>query len=331
MGSIKKILTRAIFIVVFLVLAFVVFFLISLGSPGKGEKRQDFVVRSGWGAYAVAKELHQQGLIKSRRAFLWYLRLSGKINELKKGVYEIHDGMSGFYVADLLTSGRTKSISFTIPEGYNNRQIGDLLTEKGFFHSRAEFLHYASDKDLLEKYKIPAKTAEGYLFPETYTVPVGYDKKKIIALMIEQFFESTKDLPLPRDPVERHNLVILASIVEREAQVKEERPLIAGVFHNRLKANYPLESCATIQYLFERPKKKLYYKDLEINSPYNTYKHRGLPPSPISNPGLEAIKASLNPAQTSYKFFVVKGDGSHHFSQSYAEHLKMKKLYLGSH
>lgn len=314
-------------LLLFLLLGTIYYF---LGPTGSGENKIDFVIKPGWGANVVVSQLYQKGLLKSRKAFLFYLALTGKLNEFKKGVYELHNGMNAITLAQILTSGKTKSITFTIPEGFNNRQIGDLLTEKGLFSSRNEFLEYAKNPEILKEFQIPASTAEGYLFPETYTVPMGYDKKKIIRLMIEQFFESTKNLNFPQDPKERHKFVILASIVEREAQLKEERPIIAGVFQNRLQANYPLESCATIQYLFEKPKKKLYLKDLEIPSPYNTYKNKGLPPTPISNPGLEAIKATLSPAKTDYKFFVVKGDGSHHFSTNYREHLEMKKKYLGN-
>ncbi len=301
-----------------------------LGAPGRGEKTVEFVVRSGWGANAVIHHLAQENLIKSRTAVAWYLRLTGKSGNLKKGIYTLNDGMSAPQIVDILTSGKTKTVTFTIPEGYNNRQIGDLLVAKGLFSSRDEFLKTASDPALLTRNNIPAPTAEGYLFPETYTIPVDYDKVKIVQAMIDEFRERVAKLEgFPTDPLKRHELVILASIVEREAQLKEERALIAGVFHNRLAANYPLESCATIQYLFDKPQKRLYFKDLEIDSPYNTYKHRGLPPGPIANPGLPAIEATLRPEKTNYKFFVVKGDGGHHFSQSYREHLQMKQKYLG--
>ncbi len=299
------------------------------GSTGDGQKQVEFEVKSGWGANVVIARLHKEKLIKSRTYFKLLLTIRGQKNSLKRGIYTINDGMSSGEIIDVLTSGRTKTIAITLPEGLNNRQIGDRLVTKGFFASRDEFLAMASNKEILTKFKIPAKTTEGYLFPETYNFPKNYDKKKIVEKMVQTFIDKTKSIEgFPTDPKARHDLVILASIVEREAQLKEERSLIAGVFANRLEANYPLESCATIQYLFDKPRKRIYFRDLERPSPYNTYINRGLPPGPISNPGKAAIKASLKPEETNYKFFVVKGDGSHHFSRTFNEHVRAKNRYI---
>ena len=257
------------------------------------------------------------------------MRLKGKSDELKRGLYNLDNGMSASEIIDAITSGQTKTVKITIPEGYNNRQIGDLLTEKGFFTSRKEFLPHAENPALLTRFQIPAKTTEGYLFPETYYIPVGYPKKAIISMMVKQFFKKTAKIKnFPENPRARHQKVILASIVEREAKLKEERAMIAGVFANRLSIGQPLESCATIQYLFEKPRKRIYYQDLEIESPYNTYKHKGMPPGPIASPGYEALNAAVNPEATEYKYFVVRGDGSHVFSKTFREHNRAKNEYL---
>ncbi len=297
---------------------------------GDGSRKVEFTLKSGWGSNRVISELYKKGVIRSRTAFKLLLRYRNKTNDLKKGLYVIHDGMSVDEIIRILVGGRTKTVSFTIPEGYHNRQIGELLAEKGFFRTQEEFLKYASSRKLRDRYKIPAPSVEGYLFPDSYTFPVGYDKTGILVHMIDNFFEKTSGLKgFPADPRKRQRLVIIASIVEREARLKEERPVIAGVFLNRLKKNYPLESCATIQYLFKKPKKKIYYNYLKIESPYNTYLNKGLPPGPISNPGLHAIEAALNPEKTDYLFFVVKGDGSHKFSKSFGEHARAKKKYIG--
>jgi UPF0755 protein len=297
---------------------------------GDGSRKVEFTLKSGWGSNRVISELYKKGVIRSRTAFKLLLRFRNRTNSLKKGLYVIHDGMSVDRIINILASGRTKTVTFTIPEGYHNRQIGELLTEKGFFKSGKEFLKYASSRKLREKYRIPALTVEGYLFPDTYSIPVGYDKMSILSHMIENFFEKTSGLKdFPADPKKLHRLVIIASIVEREARLKEERPVIAGIFLNRLRKNYPLESCATIQYLFKKPKRKIYYNYLKIESPYNTYLNKGLPPGPISNPGLHAIEATLNPEKTDYLFFVIKGDGSHKFSKSFGEHARAKKKYIG--
>lgn len=325
----KKIITAGIALSTVVIIAACAVYLQKTAPTGDGSRSLDFEVKPGWGASVVTSVLAENNLIKSRTFFRLALQMSGNTSEIKKGIYRLNDGMNAGEIIDVITSGVSKALHFTIPEGYHNRQIGDLLTEKGFFKSREDFLRAASDETILKKFKIPAESSEGYLFPDTYSIPVNYPQKKIIEHMISSFFKKTSELEgFPENPKKRHRLVILASIVEREAQRKEERSLIAGVFANRLEKNYPLESCASIQYLFEKPRKRLYYKHLEIDSPYNTYKNRGLPPGPISNPGMAAIKAALHPEDTEYMFFVVKGDGKHHFSESFTEHNRAKKKYI---
>jgi len=297
---------------------------------GDGNKKIDFVVKNGWGASAVTAGLARESLIKSRTGFKIMLFLTGKKSNMKRGIYSLNDSMKPSQIIDILTSGRTKTVTFTVPEGFNNRQIADELVKKGLFVSKDRFIKLASSPAILSKFGITGSSVEGYLFPDTYTIPVGYPEEKIIALMVEHFFEKTSELNgFPAEPKNRQRLVILASIVEREAKVVNERPLIAAVFINRLKKDMPLESCATIQYLFDPPKKRIYFQDLEKISPYNTYRNRGLPAGPISNPGLSSLGAVLNPADTDYIFFVVKGNGEHHFSKDYREHLKAKKEFVG--
>jgi UPF0755 protein len=299
-------------------------------APGSGKRTTDFHVRPGYGSITVGSLLYKEKLIKSRTAFRLYLRLTGKASSLKTGVYSLNNGMSVQEITEILTSGVSKMISLTIPEGYNNRQIAKRFAELGLVKSEKEFHTLAGSKALLKKFNIPGKSVEGYLFPDTYTFPVNYSAKKLLEQMLKNFQTKTSTLPgFPTDRVQRHRLVILASIVEREAKRKEERAVIAGVFANRLKKNLPLESCATIQYLFDKPKIRLYYIHLEKKSPYNTYKHKGLPPGPIANPGLPSIEATLNPEKTDYLFFVVKDDhGRHQFSKTFGEHNRAKKKYI---
>lgn len=302
----------------------------SLRATSDGSRHVDFAVRSGSNLNSVTHRLAEANLIQSQFFFKLYMRLTGKANKIKFGVYDLTDGMSASKIAQALTSGKTKTISITIAEGLHNRQIADLFVAKKFFASRDEFMQFASKKSLLDKYKIPAQSIEGYLFPDTYFLPQGYPKEKIMEHMIDHFYEKTKDIKnFPTDPKKIHETVILSSIVEREAKRKEERPLIAAVFHNRLRDSEPLESCATVQYLFEKPKARLFYKDLEVDSPYNTYKVKGLPPGPIGSPGIAAINATVNPEKTDYKFFVLKGDDAHYFSKDFKEHNAAKKKYIG--
>ena len=259
----------------------------NLRAVSDGSRHVDFAVRSGSNLNSVTARLAEANLIHSPFFFKLYMRMTGKANKIKFGIYDLTDGMPASKLSQALTSGKTKTVSITIAEGLHDRQIADLFVAKKFFASRDEFMQFASKKSILEKYKIPAQSVEGYLFPDTYFLPQGYPKDKIIEHMIEHFYEKVKEVKnFPTEPRKIHEMVILSSIVEREAKRKEERPLIAAVFHNRLRDSEPLESCATVQYLFEKPKARLFYKDLEVESPYNTYKVKGLPPGPIGSPGL---------------------------------------------
>jgi len=303
-------------------------FLINRAS-GDGSVSVDFEVKKGEGTILIANHLQKEGLIGHSLFFRIITLVSGNEGGLQTGLYSLNNAMSMSEIASALTSGKTKTTKITIPEGFNNRQIGDTLVEAGLLSSRQEFLDAAENSEALKKHGMTGKSFEGYLFPETYNVPVGYSAGQIVELMYKTFREKVAKLEgFPTSPEKIHELVILASIVEREAQKKEERPLIAGVFANRIEESYPLESCATIQYLFEKPKKRLYFKDLEIQSPYNTYMNTGMPPGPISNPGMPAIEATLHPVKTKYKFFVVKPDGTHYFSETFNEHIRAKKKFI---
>lgn len=298
---------------------------------GDGETKTEFEVPAGAGAFSVAKRLESEGLVRDGEWFRTYLRLRGLSGELKVGVYELHNGMSVGEIATVLTEGRVRLIALTIPEGWNNRQIGDYLAEKGFVRDRADFLAAARDPDLLRRYNISDSTTEGYLFPETYMVPPNYPVKKILEMMLKRFQQVLADIADGREysPAELRRRIVLASIVEREAVRPEERPLMSQVFLNRLEKRMRLESCATVQYLLDRPRARLYEKDLQIVSPYNTYRNAGLPPGPISNPGRAALEAAFSPQPSEFLYFVLKPDGSHHFSATYSEHLDAKRRYLG--
>lgn len=290
-----------------------------------------FNIEHGSGVFSVSKALAEKNLIRSQNYFKLYMKLTGQDRSLKAGSYEISPSMSTEQIGDLLTEGKVRMVQFTIPEGWNNKQIAEYLVQEGYAKSEEEFLKLTRDPEILKKYNIPGKSTEGYLFPDTYTIAHGYPLPKIHEAMLKHFFTQLKkaDPPGQLSQAELHNKIILASIIEREAVVQEDRPMMARVFLNRLDKSMRLESCATIQYALGKPKKKLYEKDLKIDSPYNTYRNDGLPPGPISNPGLPALKAAFHPAKGDHLFFVLKPDGSHHFANSYKEHLRAKRKYLG--
>lgn len=274
-------------------------------------------VGKGGSARRAASQLKEARVISSENVFLALLKLSGKSQSIKAGTYELAPRMSVFEVIAVLTSGRTAKTRITIPEGYTAKQIAELLGSKGLADENEALGIILKDK------------LEGYLFPDTYFVDAGASAAQILGMMRAQFDRNYTDEMRMRAKELRMTdakIVTLASIIEKEAARAEERPVIAGIFYNRLKKGWFLESCATVQYALGKHKEKLTIKDLAVNSPYNTYRKYGLPPGPICNPGRDSINAALYPAQTEDMFFVVSENGSHAFSRYYGEHLKNKKL-----
>ncbi len=297
---------------------------------GDGSVKTDFEVPQGASSYRTAKNLLESGLIRSESLFVNYLKLTGRASGIKAGIYELHSGMSTSQIADILTAGKVRMTTFTVPEGWHNRQIAEMLAAKGLIGSPDEFLELTRSPEVLSKYGIAAESTEGYLFPDTYTIPLKYPAARIQEAMLRRFFQVLKEVnpEAVSDPFDLQKKVILASIIEREAAKPEELPVMAGVFLNRMQKKMKLESCATVQYLLPKPKQKLLEKDLLISSPYNTYLNKGLPPGPISNPGRAAIAAVYAPQETDALFFVLKPDGSHHFAATYKDHNNAKKMYL---
>ena len=330
-SCIKWVLIKKRIILVVLIFSFLIYSIVSLFdffSPHLKTKKFDFEIFVGQSTYSIIENLYLKKLIHNKTLFKFLLILRNKSNQIKHGIFILEQRMSANQIIDVITSGHTKSIRLTIPEGFNNRQIADRLIKVNFFDSRDDFFQYASDASLLAEYGIPANSTEGYIFPDTYDIPIGYAKKKIMRYFLDHFLQKIQEIEnFPDNNIKRHKLVTLASIIEREAKLKEEISLIAGVFANRLSKNYPLESCATIQYLLKKPRERLYYGDLKIKSPYNTYRNSGLPPGPISSPGLKALEAALYPQKTNYFFFVVRGDGGHIFSETLLAHNRAKKKY----
>ena len=284
------------------------------------------VVKTGMNTNEIGELLYNSGLIKSKAAFKIMARFEGLQNSLQAGDYVLKKNMDIKEIVQMLSQGQTTYTEFTIPEGYTVDQIAKHLEEiklasSNKFKSLAQnSMPYGyNDTQNNVKYK-----AEGFLFPDTYKVPKSMNEEALLQMMMAQF--NNKFTPDMRERAKNMNLsirevTILASLVEKEAKMENERAVIAAVFLNRLRRNMPLQSCATIQYILGYPKAELTIQDTEIPSPYNTYQNKGLPPGPIANPGLASIKAVLYPADTDYLFFVADKEGVHHFSKTYEEHL----------
>jgi len=296
-----------------------------------GEQEQLVHVEKGLNGRQIAHLLADHGLVRDADLLYWLLRLTGADKRLQAGYYVLKPSMNAFEIIEQLQQGRTTSVTVTIPEGFELKQIAARLAQKGLV-DYGKFMELALNAPLVfggdMPLEIPITSLEGYLFPDTYTFSYGQSEAEIIRQMVGRFLEVV--IPEVQDRIGRwglglHELVTLASIVEREVAVDWERPLVASVYLNRLKINMPLQADPTVRYVMEEDRARVLYRDLEIDSPYNTYRSRGLPPGPIASPGLASIMAVLDPAETDYLFFVAKGDGTHQFSRTFAEHVKARQ------
>lgn len=283
----------------------------------------------------IARILMDNDLIKNELIFQLYVKTSGNDVALKAGKFELSKNMDLKEVTNQLVNGEAiiETVKFTIPEGYTVKQIAARLAEQGLVDEE-RFLQLAKEGDFDYEFikQIPddpdiGYKLEGFLFPETYEVKKGASEEEIIDKMLSQFTKEWKPewtTAIEEQGLTMHEAVTLASIVEREVVVDKERPIVAGVFYNRLDDSWSLQSCATVQFILGKQKENLTYDDLEIDNPYNTYVYQGLPPGPIGSPGRSSLEATVYPEEHDYYFFVTKKDnsGEHYFSKTYAEHLK---------
>lgn len=281
----------------------------------------------------IGEILAGKGLIRDKTVFKAITKLKGYESRYMAGTYIMNDNMDIYEIMEEMTNGRiyTETVRFTIPEGFEVRQIADLLEQAGVV-SREDFLKEINEGtfnfSFLQDVSGRDNPLEGYLFPDTYEAYVGESARSIIQRMLKRFEEVAREAGLlewKSDKFSLDDIVILASIIEREAANNSEMPLVSAVFHNRVKIGQKLESCATVQYLLKERKPRLTYDDLEIESPYNTYKVQGLPAGPIASPGAEAIRAAMNPANVDFLYFVLQKDGTHSFSRDYDDFLEDKR------
>jgi UPF0755 protein len=288
-------------------------------------------VRKGETAQSLGLRLERAGLIRNRT--FWYLlfRFSGQT--AKTGTYLIETPITQMAIKKILISGNQVLYRITIPEGVTLKKIASILKDAGIC-SEEDFFAAAGNSDIIKNYGIPNKTMEGYLFPDTYLFPFDYPAELVIKSMADNFFTQVYTFTQQLTAKELNDLVILASIVEREYRIQQEAPLMAGVFLNRLRIGMPLQSCATVEYIITeiqgRPHPKVLFNiDIEINHPYNTYRMAGLPPGPISAPGKIALEAVINPTKSEYLFFRLTdaASGKHYFSRTYDEHIRAGQLF----
>ncbi len=303
-----------------------------------------FTINPGETAATIAPRLQRQGLISDAQLFLWLVRYRGVDVHLEAGHYELRPNMTMGEIVDTLQHGRLVEVSVTIPEGRRAEEIAALLGEQGLvdgdvFMALVDAGGFAYDF-LFDRPADAPSSLEGFLFPETYRIPVDCDATQLIDLMLATFGErfSSQMRQMATDKgMTIYEVVTLGSIVEREAVIAEERPIIASVYLNRLEQGMYLQSDPTVQYaLGYQEQTGQWWKipmsleeDMQFDSPYNTYLYPGLPLGPICNPGLQSLLAVLEPAETNYLFFFSRFDGSHAFAVTYEEHLRNQELYQG--
>ena len=289
----------------------------------------------GTSTFLIGLTLQEEKLIYSPTLFVLYTKFLKVNKKIQAGRYEFNTSMSmAEIVHDMEKGGKANEMMITIPEGYTLEQIASLLDSKSIV-SEKNFKEATQEKSFLDQMKIHRDTIEGYLFPDTYEMVFQMNPDRAIEMMLNRFEEVA--LPIYNKYANRTNLtldqaVILASIIEKEAGERSEMRLISSVFHNRLKRKMPLQSEATVRYATKKFSQIITMDDLRLNSPYNTYRHMGLPYGPISNPGASAIEAALNPEKSKYFYFVAKNDNTHAFSMTLAQHnaAVAKYRYLNS-
>ncbi len=300
-------------------------FLFSVTPTPKLKASIKIFIRPGTGAHTVAALLEKEGVISQANLFYWYARVRGMASKMKAGEYQFASGATPKLVLETLVEGKVVSYRVTIPEGATVKDVARLVAASGLADPD-EILELARDRHLITSLGLPDNASlEGYLFPETYLFRRGDRPRDILKRMVLEFwrrFSPERQARARQMGFSVHETVTLASLVEKEAVMDWERPVIAGVFLNRLQRHMPLQSDPTAVYDLEDFSGPILRRHLERESPYNTYVHKGLPPGPICNPGEKSLRAVLEAPKTSFLYFVSNNDGSHTFSISYDEHLQ---------
>jgi len=298
-------------------------------ASSKNQYTVDFVIDWGESFISVAERLETQGIVKRSKNLVLAARLTGKTQKIKAGKFTLPLNSSNYQILKALIEGPQSFIRLTLPEGINSRKIASLLSQKLSIDS-VKFIVLVNDSNFIKNFNLNATSLEGYLYPETYNFPYGIKEEQVINELLNEFFKNVRDTLINQGKQYNFTLnqiLTLASIIEGEAIIDSEMVYISSVYHNRLKSGMLLQADPTIQYIIPDKPRRLLNKDLEIDSPYNTYRYPGLPPGPINNPGYKAIYATVHPAPTKYYYMVADGKGGHIFSESLRQHINAKKKF----
>jgi UPF0755 protein len=315
-------MNKNLFKLILIILLVSVFFSIRCGNQVQtNTEKKVIIINHSETAVTVATKLKENGIIHNTKTFLFWTRVLGYDKKIKSGRYHFSKDANIFNIIKNLNHGGEDKVLVTIPEGYRIKEIAKVLSSEGVC-SEKEFLKACADATLLHSLNIDNSVAEGFLFPDSYDFSIPSEAKEIVERMVKRFWQVFEEIQNSKTKSQKYidSIVTIASIIEKEAKLANERPIIASVFYNRMKYNMPLQSCATVEYILPNHKEQLSVEDTKTPSPYNTYLHRGLPPTPICNPGKASLLAAINPAKTRYLYFAVDNGDAHHFSKSFAEH-----------
>ena len=298
-------------------------------TPLKKAEKIEIKVERGEAFSSVVNKLKEKGALPNDKLFSLWARLRKLDTKIHWGFYRFDLPLAPAAILDQMVLGKSLFYRVTVPEGLTLREVADLLWASGI-GDRDRLLAEATNPELLSQLGFEETGIEGYLFPDTYYFPPSVTEREVLTAMVEQFRAVFNPMLRKKAPdLTPHEVVILASIIEKETGDETERPLVSAVFHNRLKMKMPLQSDPTVIYGVNPPFHNITRKDLKSRNPYNTYRIKGLPPGPICNPGFSSLRAALFPADVPYLYFVSKNDGSHLFSVDLADHNRAVKMYQG--
>ena len=285
-------------------------------------------INKGMSLNTVINLLQENNIIINKNVLKAKIMIQGLSSKVPTGTFLIEGKVSDSKLIDIIFNKGPIKLKLTIPEGTSSKKIFESINL--LLNTNYQFEDLLTEKNILSKYDIDGSSFEGYLYPNTYYFYYDTSPEDIIDTLVSQFWKEFDENLISRANelgLSVHEVVTLASIIEGEAMLDNERSTISSVYHNRLKINMKLQADPTIQYIIKGPPKTLSTRDLRIKSPYNTYQNYGLPPGPINNPGIQSIKAALYPLETNYLFFVAQGDGSHTFTTSKKDHEAAKRIY----
>lgn len=319
-------------IVIALFLVFFLYLTIRLFSPLPfGNKPIEFEIKRGSTFRQAVEALAEKGLVRDKWVFLLFGKITGIDHKIKAGYYPLWGSMSPMEIFNAIRRGKVIEYEITVVPGDSLLEIAEKFSKTGITDAKS-FMKLSADRNLLANSNVDAPSLEGYLFPDTYRFPKGLDADEVISLMVNRLWEKY-DSELLWQTYERglteREILTMASIIEKEAVVDEERPVIAAVYYNRLKKKMPLQADPTATYGIKSSKEKIFKGDLTRKTRYNTYVIKGLPPGPIASPGYKSIVAALNPEKVPYLYFVSNNDGTHKFSETLSSHNQAVKAYRG--